>query len=262
MKQTQQSLQTLRVCRIPYLNTDPFFADWDAEKLPWTSATPRQLGDWARAGKLDAGLLSRVDGWELEAEFEPVGSYGIATEGQVKSVLLFSRRPMEELDGATIGVTDQTATSVRLLRILLATRYGLKVEYGPLSDSNDAQLLIGDDALVACLRGRPGFSTTIDLALEWQNWQNRPFVFARWMVRRSAPTYLKLELAEQLQKSLGAFASRPEATANSAAKRLKLKPIEVLDYLSNFNFILGPREKEAEKCFRDYLTGKATKCLC
>ncbi len=256
------SVQTLRVCRIPYLNTDPFFADWDDEKLPWTSATPRQLGEWARAGRLDAGLLSRVDGWELEAEFEPVGPYGIATEGQVKSVLLFSKKPLEELDGATIGVTEQTATSVRLLKLLLTARYGLKAQYRSLSDSNDAQLLIGDDALVACLRGRRGFPVVVDLALEWQNWQNRPFVFARWMVRRSAPTYLKLELAEQLQKSLDAFASRPQGTANEAAKRWKLKTVEVLDYLSNFNFTLGPREAEAEERFREYLTGKATKCLC
>ena len=49
--------------------------------------------------------------------------FGIATQGATGSVLLWSHRPLAALNGATVGVTDETSTSVRLLRLLLVRRY-------------------------------------------------------------------------------------------------------------------------------------------
>src|SRR5262245_2600039 len=70
--------------------------------------------------------MAVVDWFGLENEFEPVGSYGIASEGAVLSVLLFSPRPIEMLAGALIGVTEETSTSFRLLRLLLERFHRLR----------------------------------------------------------------------------------------------------------------------------------------
>jgi chorismate dehydratase len=251
----------LKTGRIPYLNTDPFFAEWDLAQFPYTAASPRQLGQWAREGKLDAGPLSLVDGWDLESEFEPVAPFGIAASGEVQSVLLFSKKPIDALAGAKIGVTDQTSTSVRLLEIILKQRYGVTPNFSARTSSDDAQLLIGDEALLS-RKGRTDFPLVVDLGREWTAWKKRPFVFARWMIRRTLPAYLKQEFAEQLEKALKLFETAPRATISEAARRLNLPSREVEDYLSVFTFRLGAPEIAAAAHFRELLTGKATRCLC
>ena len=51
--------------------------------------------------------------------------------------------------------------------------------------SADALLLIGDEALQAKKEGVQGFPIVTDLGEEWFEWQGTPFVFARWVVRKS-----------------------------------------------------------------------------
>lgn len=254
---------TLRAARIPYLNTEPFLIGWDAEGISLRAATPRRLGEWAAAGELDAGPLSLVDLWRLEPEFEPLDDFGIAAKRAARSVLLFSRRPVAELEGASIGVTDQTSTSVRLLEVLLKFRHGVKpVLRAGFQASDDARLLIGDDALAAGAKGLEGFPQMLDLGTEWRAWQGMPFVFARWAVRRTVPPYLKQELASQLDRSLKLFEKRRGALASESARRLNLPADAVRSYWRGFSYRFGPAELAGEKAFRDLLTGKARGCGC
>jgi len=249
---------TLKVARIQYLNTDPFFAGWDENAFPWVSATPRQLGQWAESGALDAGPIPIVDFWRVEAAYEPVRNFGIAATGPALSVLLFTNKDWAGLDGAAIGVTDQSATSVQLLNVLLKGRHGVEARFVPLGEKADAELLIGDDAL----RGRAGFSKTLDLGHEWFDWKKRPFVFARWVVRRTAPAYWKEELAARLDASLRSFEADTAPVVAAGAKRLGFPPARVRDYLKAFAFRLGENEEAGATLFRETLTGKATRCLC
>ena len=83
---------------------------------------PRQLGEALARGEADAAALSLADFLRLEPTLEGL-PFGIATDGPARSVILFSDRAPAELDGAAISVTDETATSVEILRILLALRY-------------------------------------------------------------------------------------------------------------------------------------------
>jgi len=63
----------------------------------------------------------------------------ISSVGPVASVLLFSRVPVEELDGREILLSAESATSVNLLRILLSKRFGHSCRYtvssGPLTEA-------------------------------------------------------------------------------------------------------------------------------
>jgi chorismate dehydratase len=253
----------LRIARIHYLNTDPFFTDEPMEGATLVSVHPRELGRLAAAGKVDAGLLSLADLWNLEAYFEPLGAYGLAAEGAVRSVLLFSKKPPAELAGATIGVTEQTSTSVRLLQVLLASRYGLEARFrAGFRAGDDARLLIGDEALRARESGLKGFPRVADLAEEWHAWRGLPFVFARWAVRRTVPAYLKVDLAARLDAALRENRRRRTALATAGAKRLGLPAAVVRDYLDGFTYRLGEREDRAETAFRDLVTGKVPGCGC
>src|SRR5215831_6302609 len=96
------------VARIPYLNAEPYYADWD--RLPGTSVdlVPRRLGEEARAGNVDAGLMAAADWFSLEEEFERVAALGIACGGEVESVLLLGRTPVESLAGARVVLTSES----------------------------------------------------------------------------------------------------------------------------------------------------------
>src|SRR5262249_62028266 len=113
------------VARIPYLNAEPYYADWD--QLPGTSVdlVPRRLGEEARAGNVDCGLMAAADWFALEESFERVGAFGIACRGEVESVLLLGRSPVESLSGARVVLTSESSTSAALIRILLERRFEL-----------------------------------------------------------------------------------------------------------------------------------------
>jgi chorismate dehydratase len=245
--------QPLRVARLPYLNVLPYFLGEEPRTV--LSASPRKLCEEALAGRVDAGPFSLLDAWRLEALFEPLaGDFGIAVKGPARSVLLFSRVPLEDLDQARIGVTEETSTSVRLLEALLVLREGVKpVLMRGFTPQDTARLLIGDQALLEAANLRKDFPHVYDLGREWYLWRERPFVFAKWLVRRTAPAYLKDELRDRLDASLQRFERNRDTAVWKASAEYRLSAAQVRDYLSGFVYRLGHSEREAEDLFRTML---------
>jgi chorismate dehydratase len=239
----------LRVGRISYLNVEPFF-----HAFPWPLAdalAPRQLGEAVAAGRLDAGPLPLADVIRLEADVAPM-PFGIATRDRAQSVFLFADRPMGDLGGRRIAVTGETATSVRLLRILLAFRD----EVAPprlvaLDEAADAVLLIGDAALKA-LHGAWPRPRCFDLGEEWTRWTGLPCVFAAWAVRRGVEAGARAALADILERSLSTgLASLPEIARTRRDLGLPDGVIEA--YLRGFVYRLGADEDKAIGEFRRLL---------
>jgi chorismate dehydratase len=183
----------------------------------------------------------------------PLGDFGIAVKNQARSVLLFSKQPIETLSGKKIGVTGESSTSVRLLRILLARRFNVEqVQYVSTNELDcDAILLIGDAALNN-RRGLPSCSRVYDLAALWKEWTGLPFVFARWIVRRDLNGEALVLLHALLTQSLERGMKRIDEIA---ARRtdLSMTVEEVRQYLLGFNYVFGAEEKGAIELFRSYL---------
>ena len=231
----------LRVGRIPYLNCEPFFARLGGvEHVP---LNPRELGLAVAAGQLDAGALSLVDALRLEAHLEPL-PFGIATDHAAQSVFLFSHRPLSELGGAVIGVTPETATSVHLLRVLLALKYEVAPRaWVGVDEPADAVLLIGDAAIRALTSGSP-YPRITDLGIEWTEWTGLPFVFARWGVSTRVPSSERRALRQHLDRALDeAMASLPEIARRR--RDTGWNEAEVEAYLRGFNYRLGAAEDKA-----------------
>ncbi|MFN0149255.1 MAG: menaquinone biosynthetic enzyme MqnA/MqnD family protein [bacterium] len=294
----------MRVAKIPYLNSQPFYGALDGNDAPREAdlrargfetieMAPAQLGDLAREGRVDAGLIPAADYFALSARtggarYERLGDFGISVRGRVESVLLLSEKPLAQLGGARIGVTEESATSVRLLRLLLEVAHGVTpAAYVRGARENvDACLLIGDEALAATAANAPA-PFVYDLAEEWETWQDLPFVFAVWVARDGVDAAETLRLAALLDASLdgGAHDERVAdaaalARTNSRAATVARPPrahdrvvariaeeyargparhralgdaARLAAYLGRFTYRLGPDEERALALFRRLL---------
>jgi chorismate dehydratase len=176
----ENSLAPFRVGSVGYLNAAPLVRGIENEVI---IATPARLAEMLLKDELDAGLVSITEVL-FRDRYDVLDGIAIASLGEVKSVLLGHRRPLEETK--EIFCDTASLTSVNLLRVLLAER-GLKPEFKPLPDYEsaaklDAVLLIGDPAL-DFLRGETGHEI-MDLGAEWLELTGLPFVYAVWALRR------------------------------------------------------------------------------
>jgi chorismate dehydratase len=176
----QQSLADFRVGSVKALNTVPLTRGIEEQVI---YATPAKLAEMLRRDELDAGLVSVVEPL-FNDRYDILDGIAIAALGEVKSVLLAHRNPLEQAQ--EVFCDTASLTSVALLKVLLAER-GLKPEFTSLEDyvaakEKDFVLLIGDVALDFA------FSQTgheiFDLGAAWYELTNLPFVFAVWALRR------------------------------------------------------------------------------
>ena len=116
---------------------------------------------------------------------------GIGCCGPTLTVRLFSRVPFERV--TRIHADTDSHTSVALLRVLLAERYGLRptlIDYHAreqvadhrLTPPPETMLLIGDKVVTD---GPPAkeYPHQLDLGEAWHEMTGLPFVFAIWMAR-------------------------------------------------------------------------------
>jgi aminodeoxyfutalosine synthase len=244
------------VGKIPYLNSLPFYMAVGNHPFKILPVVPRRMGLLAQKGQIDSGPFSLMDYFRLEDSLE-LTDWCIATRDQVKSVILFSKEGWAGLAGKTIGITDETSTSAKLLTVLLEQKYGVKANLVRMhSGINnylqfDAVLLIGDEALMRNKSGLDGFELAFDLASEWYHWQKLPFVFAVWALKRSLPEQRKQEIRDLVQKSVDSCSSGFASVGALHGKASGLTEKETQEYLEGFNYHLGEREREAMRRFRE-----------
>ena len=240
----------LLIGQIDYVNCQPFYPLMDHHRL--IATPPSDLGRLARNGEIDAGVLAVVDYLKCEDRYEPIAGLGIANHEEVRSILLACRRPIDELSGATVGITGETSTSVRLLRAILEVKYGVRPGgyVRGLGEAADAYLVIGNEALAHNFSPRPDFPHRYDLATEWWEWQSLPFVFALWIIRRSVPASVKKAFAQLLEESFQIGMTRIDEIGEEFAGNLG-DAGTLASYLRNFHYRLGPREMEGLNAFRE-----------
>ena len=177
-------LAPMRVGSVPYLNAVPLTRGLESQIV---FAPPSRLAELLREGKLDAALIS-VTEVLFQETYDILDTIAVASLGEVKSVFLAHRRPLEET--SVIACDPASLTSINLLKVLFAER-GLKADLVPLPDYQDAQfhdavLLIGDPA-IRFLRA-PHEHQIWDLGAAWAELTNLPFVYAVWAMRRGVDT--------------------------------------------------------------------------
>jgi chorismate dehydratase len=176
----EQSLAPFRVGSVEYLNAVPLTRGIEDQIV---LATPARLAELLRRDELDAALVSITEVLFTD-RYDILDGVAIASLGEVYSVLLAHRRPIEE--ATEIFCDPASLTSVNLLKVLLAER-GLKPEFKPLenyavAEEKDFVLIIGDRAID--FQRAPHQHGIFDLGAAWFEMTNLPFVYAVWALRR------------------------------------------------------------------------------
>jgi len=220
----------LRIGRISYANCTPIFHELQkqapGEDYRFICGVPSHLNALLAAGEIDVCPSSSIEYALHPGRYLILPDLSISSIGAVASVLLFSRIPIEELDGQKIMLSSESATSVNLLRILMKNRFGCSCSFTvseqPLVSAlqeASAMLLIGDAALRASLSDAD--LLVYDLGELWHEWTALPFVFAVWFCGRQVAKDRYAEvarLARQLIASKKSACSDLESIVQSSSE--------------------------------------------
>ena len=120
----------MRLGRIGYINCYPVYSAMDRGVVPvdgeLVTGSPTELNGLLAAGELDVSVVSAVEYARNAGAYHLLPDIAISCDGPVRSVALFSRRPVEELDGRTVLVSASSRTSVHLLELLCHDVWGVR----------------------------------------------------------------------------------------------------------------------------------------
>lgn len=234
----------LRVGIVNFLNSKPlawgFLKGHHADLFAPSYHPPALVARLLAQGNIDIGLIPSIEVQRIPG-LTVLPDLCVASRHEVRSVILVSRCPPEEI--RKVALDQNSRTSAALLRILLRERYGLDPEYVQerpdperMLAENDAALLIGDPALKV---DRERFRV-IDLAGEWNALTGLPFTFAVWAVR---PGVDLPELPFYFKSSLRYGLSSLDNLVRESAAELELERSDVHAYLTeNLHFFLRQDE--------------------
>jgi chorismate dehydratase len=232
-----------RLGRMAYINTLP--VDWGlvngtlGRSVTVYRGAPTTLNRLLAEGRLDVSPVSSVATAEHAEEWLVFDNLCIGSRGEVGSVILDSSVPIEELEGASIAVTADSATAAQLLRILLARHWKIRAELIKTDSKATARLLIGDPALKTAQSRPSGF--IYDLGQCWREYTGRDFVFGLWCVRKAFveehPAETR-ELYRLLQTSRGRGQSESSQVVAEAARVTGLTETQIESYFDKLVFDL------------------------
>jgi chorismate dehydratase len=244
----------MRLGRIPWINAAPVNAAMDRGIVEppevIVSATAAELNDLLAAGELDLSVVSAVEYARDARSYHLLPGLAISCDGPVHSVALFSNRPVEELDGATVLRTASSRTSILLLELMcrhvwkvrpnFATARAEASDLDALSQlPHEAVLVIGDAALH--LRAANRYPFFYDLGTVWKKWTGLPFVFAVWAARRDTNRTEALALHDRLLQSRDWGLAHLDLIADEGAERTGIDRETVRAYLNDLDWQLSYR---------------------
>ncbi|MBV9737582.1 MAG: menaquinone biosynthesis protein [Candidatus Eremiobacteraeota bacterium] len=189
---------------------------------------PTELNAMLIGSKLDLSPISSAAFAKAAGQLVLLPELCIGARDDVISVVLVSRTPLLALDGQTIVLTDESASGVGLLRVLLERRYCVRARYERSHDPLDAAragkpaLLIGDHAIDARFLFED--EHIYDLGRLWHEWTGEDMVFAVWAARAEAVKTRSAEVAACVQALVDARAWGLARVSDVAARAQQAKP--------------------------------------
>lgn len=175
----------LRLSAVSYLNTKPFiyglFRSDLAEMIDLSLDIPSVCAQKLLTGEVDVALTPVAIIPELKEAYL-VSDFCIGSTGTVKTVCIFSEKPLSEIK--RIYLDFHSRTSVALTRVLCEKYWNIRPEFIPAPadyeshiGGDTAGLIIGDRAIGK----EKQYPFVFDLGEAWTAWTGLPFVFAAWV---------------------------------------------------------------------------------
>jgi chorismate dehydratase len=257
-----KSSNRVRLGTVGYLNARPLVFGLDrSPRFEVRFDLPSRCAVLLHEGEIDVGLIPSIEylrGPEGDGHrYHIVPGLAIASRGPVASVALYTKRPIADV--RSIAMDTSSRTSVALVRVLCARRFGIQPSIevrGPdlngMLERCDAALLIGDNALLVD-HGARGDVEKIDLGEVWTAMTGRPFVYAFWVGR---PGALTSDDVRALQEARDAGVQHPDEIARDyfrdAPDALHRQAIGARYLRDNISYDLGETERAGLELFYRY----------
>lgn len=244
----------LRLGAVSYLNTKPLVYGLDAhpDQFDIRFDVPSKCATLLHEGAVDLGLIPAIEYLRGADDYWIVPGVAIASEGDVASVAVFSKKPIDQVE--TIALDLSSRTSVALTRILCAKRWGLAPAFTPAEPDVTAMLARADAALVI---GDPAMAIDaaacgllkIDLGGEWDALTGLPFVYAMWTGRQGAASPAQCAALRSAREQGEAHLSQ---VADQAGQGDTERAGRAFRYLrDNLKYGLGEREAAGLRRFHE-----------
>lgn len=245
-----------RVGQISYTNCIPFYHQ--LQDFEFLKSVPAEVNQAMHEGAVDIAPVSSLEYLNHAEDYYVLPQFAIAAREFSGSVILFSHKKIESLNGVKIALTRESLSSSALLKILLKFKYQFENDF-VVEESNpegmlekySAALVIGDDALFYHPKE---FVYKYDLAELWWRWTGKPFCFAVWAVRRTFadahPEAVEL-FAQELKSNLENNLSNLEALIKNSMRLtfLDARFSKVFGYLFNLNYVLDAETQQGLQLF-------------
>jgi chorismate dehydratase len=255
----------LRIGKIQYLNMYPVFCvlERSIEGQPYDiiPGVPSWLNQMVRSGTVDVSPSSSIEYLRHPNLYTLIDSHSISSTGPVGSIILFSKLPVQSLHGARVLTSSQSETSVALLDVLLKKFYQLNCYLVPssksleqgLTHSNQAYLLIGDDALHEAKKNSDLYH--YDLGQLWHELTGLPFVYALWICNKEVCAH-KGDALKRFQKELDRAKQYIRNNLIEIADCLGTHPFltleEIVSFWQGISYDLTEVHKKGLELFRKY----------
>lgn len=260
----------LKIGKIAYTNTFPIFymleKNLNHAKHEIIEGVPSTLNRMLRNAEIDISPSSSIEYLRYPEKYTFIDGHSISSIGPIRSIFLFSKKPIEHLNGMTVFTTTQSETSVALLDIILKKFYEIECSLQPinglsdlLSNRKEAFLLIGDDALKA---KKTIFDMHVyDLGDVWYQNTGLPFIFALWIARKECWKE-KAELCEKFVYDLDRAKKLALENLHEIAKEwkpvllnrysLSVTEEELIFYWRGISYDFGDEHRKGLELFRQY----------
>lgn len=250
------------VGRIDYTNAWPLFhyVPDETDDYRVVRSVPSGLNRMLQQGELGVSAVSSfIYGLEPQ-RYMLLPGLSVGTAGPVRSILLFLKKPLKEVLRGKIALTDTSATSVNLLKMILSLRYDGNPEYTIMKPDlpsmlkeNDAALLIGDSAI------RASWETlgleVMDLGREWKEWTGLGMTYAVVAARREAVESSRsqvLRLHEDMLASRRRSTADPGPLIRRAVSSLGGTEAYWREYFTGLQYDFGPELREGLELYYRY----------
>ena len=245
----------IKISAVRYSNTYPLIFGLENSGIRFNAEIEiDHPADCARKiieGKADIGLIPVIALHENQS-LSIISDYCIGSRGPVRTVLLLSNKPPDDLN--TIYLDYRSKTSVALIKLIARKFWKCDFKWVQTNPDfnfydiadNEGLVLIGDQ----CYEMESNFSYRTDLAIEWNKFTGLPFVFACWVSNKNFSN----NFISKFNKAMEYGVTNIDKVVDYYGKRGAMPPEVLKDYLTNnIDFFLDEEKRIAMHTFFKYL---------
>jgi chorismate dehydratase len=243
----------LVIGQIDYANVYPIFHQLNKySEYKFVKGVPSFLNTALREGVIDLSPCSSIEYAKSSDDYILIPGISISSTTEVKSVMLYSSVPIDELGNKKVYLTAESGTSVVLVKILFNEVYGFQPEFTDTLEGSDAKVLIGDKALFELYNGENNF--VYDLCTLWNKFTGLPFVFALWTARKDAAELKRAEF-EVFTSQLEIIKKDSKSNLAALLDHYSMKGLtsyQIIDYWETMDYNLSDKHVQGLLLFYRY----------